>query len=65
LNSNQESSLTFYGSSFITDQTGKILKELNREEEGVITEEFDLNEIRLMRQSWGVFRDRRPEKYII
>lgn len=64
-NSGQQSSLTFYGSSFITDETGDILQGASRDEEQVIVAEFDLDKIREMRQSWGVFRDRRPETYIL
>lgn len=64
-NSNQRSSLTFYGSSFITDHTGEIINECDREEEGFILNEFDLDEVSSMRKSWGIFRDRRPEMYII
>ena len=62
-NSNQQSGLTFYGSSFITDETGGIVAEADRENETVIMAEFDLDAIKEMRQSWGVFRDRRPEMY--
>ena len=56
-------SLTFYGSSFIADPTGKILAELGREEDGVIVAEFDLAAIAQARASWGLFRDRRPDLY--
>lgn len=59
----EESSMTFYGSSFITGCYGEILKQLNREEEDVIVQEFDLDENQKIRYSWGVFRDRRPEMY--
>lgn len=59
----EESSMTFYGSSFIADETGEIVNEMDRESEGFIIHEFDLDEIRNMRRSWGVFRDRRPEMY--
>lgn len=62
-NGGQSSSLTFYGSSFITDETGEIVSELNRSDEGFVAAEHDLNEIRDLRQSWGLFRDRRPECY--
>lgn len=62
-NGNQESSLTFYGSSFITDCTGAIVQSMGRKEEGVILQSFDLDEIRGMRMEWGLFRDRRPELY--
>lgn len=57
------SSMTFYGSSFISGPTGEIVKQMDRTEEGVIVAEFDLDEIRDKRQSWGVYRDRRPEMY--
>ena len=64
-NGNQESSLNFYGSSFITDSTGEIVEELGREHEGVILHTFDLDEIATDRRSWGLFRDRRKEYYSI
>jgi len=55
--------MTFYGSSFIADQTGKIIAEADRESEMAVTAKFDLDEIAQMRREWGVFRDRRPEMY--
>lgn len=58
-----ESSMTFYGSSFIADQTGTIVEEADRETEAVLVHEFDLDAIAQMRREWGVFRDRRPEMY--
>ena len=62
-NQNQSSSLTFYGSSFIADCTGEIVKSADRISDCVLLQEFDLDEIAEMRLSWGVFRDRRPEMY--
>ena len=62
-NGGQSSSLKFYGSSFITDETGEIIKQSPREGESVITAVFDLDEAAAMRLEWGVFRDRRPELY--
>ena len=62
-NNNQSSSLCFYGSSFITDETGDLKVSADRTSETVIYSEFDLNEIAEMRFSWGIFRDRRPELY--
>ena len=62
-NQNQDSSLTFYGSSFITDATGAIVSEADRTDEAVITAVIDHEQNRDLRQSWGVFRDRRPELY--
>ena len=55
--------IKFYGSSFIADHTGLVLASLNREEEGVISKAFDLEECRRFRAAWGLFRDRRPELY--
>lgn len=64
-NGGQKSSLNFYGSSFITDNTGAIVEELGRDVEGVICHSFDLNELEEERMSWGLFRDRRPDMYKI
>ncbi|HWK35503.1 N-carbamoylputrescine amidase [Sphingomonas sp.] len=54
---------TFYGTSFITDERGDILAELDREEEGVITATLDLARVARHRAAFGFFRDRRPELY--
>ena len=62
-NGNQKSALKFYGSSFITDGAGEVIQSMDRDSEGVITAEFDLDELESERKSWGLFRDRRPEMY--
>ena len=62
-NGNQTSSLVFYGSSFITNETGEIIKSASRDEETVLTAEFDLDEVFQNRLGWGLFRDRRPDCY--
>lgn len=62
-NSHQSSTLTFYGSSFITDGVGAIAECADRESDCVLVHEFDLDALREMRMSWGVFRDRRPDMY--
>ena len=59
----KDSEMTFYGSSFIADETGGLVVEADRETESVITAEFDLDAIAQKRREWGVFRDRRPEMY--
>lgn len=59
----KDSEMTFYGSSFIADETGGLVAEADRETEGVITAEFDLDAIAQKRREWGVFWDRRPEMY--
>lgn len=53
----------FYGRSFISDYQGEKLVEMNRTEEGVRLQSFDLDSIGELRRTWGVFRDRRPELY--
>ena len=59
----QKSSLKFYGSSFITDNTGEVICEAGRDTEEVLVAQFDLDEYMTDRLSWGLFRDRRPEIY--
>jgi N-carbamoylputrescine amidase len=58
-----EATTNFYGSSFIADQTGAKLAEAGRDEESVLVARFDLDRIRRQRDSWGIFRDRRPDLY--
>ena len=55
--------LTFYGSSFIAAHTGEKVAEADRSSEAVLTAQFDLDEVRRYRESWGLFRDRRPDLY--
>ncbi len=63
-NGGQKSSLEFFGSSFITDETGELLETAAREAEEILVHTFDLDEINSKRSSWGLFRDRRPEIYM-
>ena len=62
-NGGQTSALTFYGSSFLTDETGELLSDAGRVEEGILLHTYDLDAIRRLRFEWGLFRDRRPEMY--
>ncbi len=62
-NGGQKSSLVFYGTSFLTDETGDVLAKASRDKEEIIYAEYDFDEIRKARSSWGLFRDRRPECY--
>ena len=62
-NNEQSSSLTFYGSSFITDASGEIISSADRTGQTVISAELDLDEAYELRMSWGLFRDRRPDMY--
>lgn len=62
-NGGQRSELTFYGSSFIADNTGAIIAEAGKKDETVLYADFDLDELAKARLEWGLFRDRRPERY--
>ncbi len=55
--------ITFYGTSFIADNTGAVLADAGRVAEAIITATFDLAAMAATRASWGLFRDRRPELY--
>ena len=53
----------FYGNSFICNQRGDMVAEMDQVSEGVITAEFDLDVIARHRAAFGFFRDRRPGLY--
>lgn len=55
--------MTFYGSSFITDQFGELVAQADKTSETVLVHTFDLDAIGEIRDQWGIFRDRRPEMY--
>jgi N-carbamoylputrescine amidase len=55
--------LRFYGSSFIADASGGLVAQADQDSETLITASFDLDALRLARDNWFVFRDRRPELY--
>lgn len=63
-NAGQSSSLDFYGCSFIADATGNIIASA-KQEETILYGEFDLDALKEDRLSWGLFRDRRPETYVV
>lgn len=59
----EDSSISFYGSSFIAGPQGSLLQTADRSSEAVITAAFDLDQLARQRADWGVFRDRRPDLY--
>ncbi|WP_353948302.1 N-carbamoylputrescine amidase [Sporolactobacillus sp. Y61] len=59
----ENSSISFYGSSFIAGPRGNKLAEADRETETVLVAEFDLDQLQMQRFDWGLFRDRRPDLY--
>jgi N-carbamoylputrescine amidase len=65
---NEKQRITFYGRSFITDETGGMVAEapVNMEEDTcIMTSTIDYEANRSTRLAWGLFRDRRPELYRI
>jgi N-carbamoylputrescine amidase len=61
----EDSKITFYGSSFIAGPQGNKIIEADRIEENVLVAEFDLDQLETQRIEWGIFRDRRPDLYKI
>lgn len=61
----EDSKITFYGSSFIAGPQGNKIAEANRSDETVLVAEFDLDLLETQRIEWGIFRDRRPDLYKI
>ena len=55
--------IKFYGNSLIIDHVGDVVSQMNEEEEGLRSHDFNIEEIRNYRQTWGNFRDRRPDLY--
>jgi N-carbamoylputrescine amidase len=53
----------FYGTSFVADGRGEIVGELDREQEGLLVCDLDLDAWRKERDWFGLLRDRRPELY--
>ena len=62
-NGGQESALNFFGSSFITDELGEIVVQAGRDGDEVIVSSFDTDDVEHARMDWGLFRDRRPDRY--
>ena len=62
-NGGQQSALQFYGSSFMTDETGELVEQASRDREEILLHEYDLDAIAENRITWGLFRDRREEVY--
>ena len=54
---------TFYGTSFIANEKGDIVCDLDDKESGILVSTFDLDEAAKHRASMGFFRDRRPDLY--
>lgn len=57
------SCITFYGSSFITNEIGEKIAEADRTSETVLIAQFDLDGVAGYRDYWGIHKGRRPEMY--
>lgn len=53
----------YYGSSFFCDPKGQIISQAGDKAEQIIYAEIDLRQIEDLRNTWGFFRDRRPDAY--
>jgi N-carbamoylputrescine amidase len=53
----------FYGTSFIANEWGDVVLDLDDSETGILVATFDLDQARAHRASMGFFRDRRPQLY--
>jgi N-carbamoylputrescine amidase len=58
-----ENNMNFYGSSFISDYTGKKTQEADKVTEQILYSKLNFHEARTFRAGMGFFRDRRPEHY--
>ena len=56
-------STSFFGRSFVADETGTVVAEAPRDAEAIVVAKLDLDRMTERRDRWGVFRDRRPELY--
>jgi len=59
----EDSSISFYGSSFIAGPQGNKVAESSRTDESFLVAEFNLEQLESQRLEWGIFRDRRPDLY--
>lgn len=55
--------IRFWGASFISDNRGNKIREMDGRTEGVAVAEFDMEALAAYRKEVVVFRDRRPEMY--
>jgi len=55
--------MTFYGTSFCTDQRAQVIAEAGRGEEAIVLATLDLDQAARDRDFWGVYQTRRPQVY--
>lgn len=62
-NGGQSSALRFYGTSFLTTETGAVAAQASRDKEEILLQTYDLDAIAQAKLDWGLFRDRLPDMY--
>ena len=60
---NGKTKIDFWGNSFVSDPSGKIIGKLGNKKDGVLITEIDLRKIESARQHWPFLRDRRIDAY--
>jgi beta-ureidopropionase len=55
----------FYGGSYFSDPSGRILARGSNDADEVVVADLDLGLITEVRSHWQFFRDRRPETYAL
>lgn len=58
-----EGKLRFFGTSFVADAFGNVLKQAGTSREEVLVVPVDLSLNRKIREGWGFLRNRRPDSY--
>ncbi len=59
----QEGELNFWGTSFVSDPFGRVLKRAGADGEAILIVPCDLTTIQTTRQYWPFLRDRRIDAY--
>lgn len=59
----REGELVFWGTSFVCDAFGNVLKRASQDKEEILVVEADLGQNKTVRDAWGFMRNRRPESY--
>ncbi|MDO8124021.1 MAG: nitrilase-related carbon-nitrogen hydrolase [Candidatus Hermodarchaeota archaeon] len=54
---------TFYGSSYVANPRGEIVKQASADKDELLLIDIDLDMIEEVRNTWQFFRDRRPDLY--
>jgi agmatine deiminase len=59
----REGKIDFWGSSFVCDAFGKILKRASNKDEEVLVVDLDIGQNKKIQEGWGFIKNRRPETY--